>query len=79
MKYLLLDKVLLKLAMITAIYGAVLVAAGIEQTYGYIVFSISSILWIYHSIRTAQEELFYTNVVFLFINLFGLWVRYDVS
>ena len=66
------EKVIAVVAMLTGILGAISLATAYSMILGYQLFLISSVLWMAYSVRTVQRELFYTNTVFIVINLIGL-------
>jgi hypothetical protein len=59
----------------TGIMGAFLVASNVSQTLGfigYLLFTTSSVGWLYFAYKTKQQHLLMTNLVFFMINMIGI-------
>jgi hypothetical protein len=63
-------------ATVATIFAASLVAANLGSRitgYGFIVFTIGSLLWVRTGFATHQPALLWTNAVLTVLNLFGIW------
>ena len=64
------------IATTATILAAFLVAANLGSRvtgYGFIVFTIGSLLWVRIGVSTHQSALIWTNIVLTGLNLFGIW------
>lgn len=62
------------IAAITGIAGAILLAANVSWSrYGFVLFLCSSITWSWVAYTTVQPALLANQVVFMAINLLGIW------
>lgn len=68
------------IATITALAGAFMIATKFtEARFGFISFFISSSLWCVVAYDTGQYALFFMNLIFTFINMYGIykWSDYE--
>lgn len=64
------------IAMITGVTAALIVSAnlGARKTgIGFIIFTVSSISWVYVALSLEEWPLFFLNVVLTGVNLFGIY------
>jgi len=62
------------IGVITGIVGAIIISSNIGLVgWGYVVFWISSITFMYFSWRLKRWPLFTMNLIFLCINTWGIW------
>jgi hypothetical protein len=58
---------------ITGILGGICVASNAGLfIYGYMFFIVSLVLWVVYGLKTKQKGLINLNLVFSFINVYGL-------
>ena len=63
-------------ASITGMIAAIMVAANVSARvsgFGFVIFSVSSVIWIATSVLSGNNPLAVQNVVLLGINLFGVY------
>lgn len=66
-------------ASILGFIGAILITANIDETkYAFIVFTISSTIWIYVAIIMKEYSIIFLNLGYLILNIIGIYRWFQI-